>query len=133
MSRHVGEDVPLFPYAGSSGYAAGVDTSRDRAEREDRDGTTARRQRQVLAALQAAGRDGLTWHELARAHGWHHGQASGALSVLHKVGKIARLTERRDRCYVYAHLEHVQGRDTAPHRSARHATTCANCGEALST
>jgi hypothetical protein len=45
----------------------------------------------------------------------HHGQASGALSVLHKEGRIARLTERRNRCAVYVLPEYVQGRETSPH------------------
>jgi hypothetical protein len=52
---------------------------------------------------------------LADICGWHHGQASGALSDLHKAGLIARLVERRNRCSVYVLPEHVGGRATAAH------------------
>ena len=45
----------------------------------------------------------------------HHGRVSGALSVLHKVGKLARLTETRDKCKVYVLPEYVNGRPTEPH------------------
>lgn len=109
-----------FPYAGTSGYAAGSDTSEDRARTDDEDGTTTRRQRQVLSALDAGGFTGMTWAELANLTGWHHGQASGALSVLHKSGLISRLAERRGRCAVYVLPEYVDDRPTQPHGSNRH-------------
>lgn len=102
----------VLPYAGTSGYAAGVATSEERARRDDADGTTSKRQSEVLARLAFYAEDGQTWRELATGRGWHHGQASGVLSVLHKAGKISRLTERRDRCFVYVLPEHVNGRDT---------------------
>lgn len=111
----------VLPYAGTSGYAAGVATSEERARREDADGTTSRRQKAVINLLLnhygTGGRwigreDGVTWKELADIMGWHHGQASGVLSTLHKAGRISRLTERRDRCFVYVLPEHVNGRDT---------------------
>lgn len=107
---------PVLPYGGednpNSGYSAGVNTSQERAEGEDRDGTTARRQQSVLRLLDHQGSYGATWRDVAGAYGYHHGQASSALSGLHKAGKIARLTERRDRCHVYVLPEHVGGRET---------------------
>lgn len=120
-------DLPLLPYGGeddpNSGFAAGVATSEERARRDDADGTTTKRQAEVLRLLGRAvyrgefetligGADGITWKELAEIEGWHHGQASGVLSVLHKDNRIARLTERRNRCFVYVLPEHVNGRDT---------------------
>ena len=108
-------DEPVLPYSGTSGWS-GSDTSRDRAERSDKDGTTSQRQREVTRYLGAAGSDGMTWRDLSEQTGWHHGTASGALSVLHKEGTIVRLTERRDRCQVYVLPEWVQGRETAQHR-----------------
>jgi hypothetical protein len=45
----------------------------------------------------------------------HHGRVSGALSVLHKVGKLARLHETRDKCKVYVLPEFVNDRQTEPH------------------
>jgi hypothetical protein len=120
-------DDPVLPYAGTSGWS-GSGTSHDRADREDHDGTTSDRQARTLAALrntvtsygQPLGcRFGITWKELADLEDWHHGQASGVLSVLHKTGRIARLTERRNRCAVYVLPEYVQGRETAAHGGRR--------------
>lgn len=104
----------LFPYAGTSGWS-GSDTSRERALEADRTGVTGRRQRDVLAFLAGAGPWGVTWVELAACLDCHHGTASGVLSVLHKGGRIARLSERRNRCKVYVLPEHVWGRETEPH------------------
>lgn len=99
----------------TSGFAAGVATSEERARRADQEGTTSLRQKQVLLCLDVECRErGVTWKELADRFGWHHGQASGILSNLHKAGRIARLTERRHRCYVYVLPEDVLGRDTQP-------------------
>lgn len=46
----------------------------------------------------------------------HHGQASSVLSVLHKEGRLARLTEKRERCAVYVLPEYVGDRAAAPYR-----------------
>lgn len=104
---------PVLPYGitnPSSGYS-GTDTSAERARTEDRDGTTAYRQRQVRELLYARGEHGITVKELRELTGWHHGQASAALSNLHKVQAISRLSERRDRCKVYVSNEYVNGRE----------------------
>jgi len=110
------EPLPVLPYRGTSGWS-GSDTSEDRARRADQDGTTGRRQRQTLMLLNFAGYAGLTWKELSDLTGAHHGSASGALSVLHKAGLIARLKARRNRCAVYVGLDHVDDRDLAPYRT----------------
>lgn len=62
-------------------------------------------------------REGLTWRELAEAMGWHHGQASGALSGLHRQGLVARLGSgyKRSHCSAYVLPEYVNGRDTVPY------------------
>lgn len=109
-----------FPYAGTSGYAAGSDTSEDRARTDDATGATTVRQRLVLRTLDHQGTTGATWAELANVYGWHHGQASGALSTLHKSGLVARLAERRQRSHVYVLPQHVADRPTQPHGSNRH-------------
>lgn len=114
---------PITPYAGTSGWS-GTDTSHRRVHEDDADGTTTRRQRITLTALAGAGPQGLTWKELAQKASWHHGQASGVLTVLHMAGRITRLTEKRDRCRVYVLPEHVNDRDTEPYvRQAPPATT----------
>lgn len=105
-------DVPVLPYAGTSGWS-GSATSRDRAVTADRSGDTTERQRAVLAYLDAAQAHGATWKEVDDALAWHHhGKTTGVLSVLHKTGLIDRLAERRDRCEVYVLPEHVNGRET---------------------
>lgn len=108
------DELPLLPYAGTSGWS-GSDASRTRAETEDRDGTTTRRQSQVLFLLAGEGVLGATWKEVADRLGWHHGQASGALSVLHKEGKVERLVARRNRCSVYVLPQFRHGRPASPH------------------
>lgn len=56
----------------------------------------------VLDAVQANGTHGLTWRELAEWLGLHHGQASGALSNLHKKGLVFVLRDNhREKCQVY--------------------------------
>lgn len=113
--------LPVLPYGKSSGWS-GSETSRDRAERADRAGLTENRQMITLARIRRAGIDGLTWRELSEQTGWHHGTASGALSVLHKDGQIARLSERRDKCQIYVTRDNVLYRPTSdytPNVSAR--------------
>jgi hypothetical protein len=106
--------LPVLPYAGTSGHS-GSDTSKSRALLDDATGKTKQRQQTVVTALSNAGPHGMTWKELAHRYGWHHGQASGALSVLHKEGLICRLSERRDRCKVYVIPEYVYDRQTEKH------------------
>lgn len=114
---------PILPYAGSSGWS-GSDTSHERADRDDTSGTTGWRQRQTIALLHQAGERGLTWRELANILDVHHGGASGALSVLHKDGKIARLADRRGKSKIYVLPEYVAGRVTE--RQARNKRTTMN-------
>lgn len=104
-------DAPELPYAGTSGWS-GSSTSRERAMRADSDGTTSERQLLVLSLLAKRGASGLTWREVSVLTDWHHGTASGVLSVLHKAERIARLTERRGKCLIYVLPEHVNGRET---------------------
>ena len=78
------------------------------------DGTASKRQRYILIMAERAGEKGVTVAELRDAS-LHHGRVSGALSVLHKVGKLARLTEVRGRCKVYVLTKYVNGRATEPH------------------
>lgn len=123
-----GWEYPVLPYgsadpgdpeARSSGWS-GSNTSRERARRADENGTTSKRQREVTDRLVRAGTTGLTWQELALDAQWHHGQASGALSALHKSGRIARLDgPPRHHCAVYVSPEFVAGRATAVYGPSR--------------
>jgi hypothetical protein len=102
-----------LPYNGTEGYA-GSETSADRAFREAIDGTASTRQRFILIMADRAKERGITVAEV-RDQALHHGRVSGALSVLHKAGKLARLHETRNRCKVYVLPEYVNGRPTEAH------------------
>lgn len=102
-----------LPYAGTEGFA-GSETSRERAYKEAIDGTASKRQRYILILAHRAGAKGVTVAEI-RDQNLHHGRISGALSALHKVGKLARLSEVRGRCKVYVLPEYVEGRPTEKH------------------
>lgn len=84
-----------------AGYVAASDTSRARAQREDANGTTRERRRQLLDLLTEAGTTGATWKELADITGLHHGQVSGALSKLHENGDVFQLKLTRNDCHPY--------------------------------
>lgn len=79
------------------------------------------RRAQALETLFLSGPDGITWKELSLRYGWHHGSASGVLSALHKDGMIARLTDRRQGCYIYVLPNHVGVRPTRPHGTTNRA------------
>lgn len=132
------EDVPMFdedgtilPYAGTSGWS-GSSTSRERAVRADKDGATTERQSRVIGLLSSQGHFGLTWRELSDLTGWHHGSATGVLSVLHLSGRVDRLSETRHRCKVYVLPMFVNGRSTEAHgRKPKPCPACGYAGEDL--
>jgi len=108
-----GCEKPILPYAGTSGWS-GSDASRERAEERDSSGKTGQLQARVWAAVGNYGISGTTIKRLREIFpGEHHGTLSGALTALHKGGKIARLTEKRDRCSIYVLPEYVNGREVA--------------------
>jgi hypothetical protein len=119
------QEGPITPYPEADGSGktsgwSGSETSHERAVSEDADGTTSARQEMVYRHVAWWKETGVTVAKMRENTGLHHGQASSALSVLHKEGRIARLTERRDRCAVYVLPEYVNGRETAaPGRQAR--------------
>lgn len=58
---------------------------------------------------------GLTVAELReRMPADHHGHISGALSLLHRDLRIARLAEKREGCKVYVHPDFLAGRKAEP-------------------
>ena len=119
------DDVSVsLPYNGSSGWS-GTDTSRDRAISLDAKGDTKAVQSYIMHLLYVRDAEGATWREIADLTLWHHGTVSGALSVLHKTERIARLTEKRGRCRVYVLPEYVNGRDT-DQQGRKHQ--CPECG-----
>jgi len=96
------------PYGGLFAYPDGttghVDrpASIERAHREADDGTAADRALSILNEL-AREPFGLTWGEIADRLGLHHGQASGALSNLHRQGRVFMLRTKRGKAHPYVH------------------------------
>jgi len=127
VSNNFDDQFPFLPYSDTSGWS-GSETSKARAIAEDSDGTTKGRQLTTIRALAKAGKLGLTWKELASHFGWHHGQATSVLSVLHLENRINRLTEKRSRSAVYVLPEFVNERQTSPHGRKKRIHTCSNCG-----
>lgn len=87
------------PYVGAS------DTSRARAVNEDLAGTTTRRRQQVADLVRAEYTHGMTWAEVAKRTGLHHGQVSGALSKLHEMGRLFQVRETRNGSHPYVHAD----------------------------
>lgn len=92
-------------YNGRSGAVVDSDTSRERADREDRDGTTAERVEAVLRHLRLRP-EGMTWAQLGAVLKLHHGQISGCLSMMHKAGLVFCLRKKVDRCHPYVAAEY---------------------------
>lgn len=112
-------DTAITPYAGTSGYS-GSDASRERAETNDSNGRTASVQSRVFAYVTGCREFGATIAEIRDAiPSEHHGTLSGALSVLHKEGILARLTEKRNRCSVYVLPGYVGTREQATPRQPK--------------
>jgi hypothetical protein len=92
------------PYNGTAGWS-GTDTSQQRALDNIHSGKELNNQEFALFILKSRGIHGATWKEIATHTGWHHGTASGVLSVLHQSGAIVRLYSARNRCKIYVHQD----------------------------
>ena len=107
--------LPVAPYNGTGGWS-GTDTSEARAQYMIESGELSNTQRGVVQHLSTAKAYGATWKEIrlpdTKNGGFmHHGSISGALSNLHKDGRISRLTSKREGCLVYVLNDWVQGRE----------------------
>lgn len=88
--------------------------------------TRKRQQDRVFTLVEDAGTTGLTVWELRHDTGLHHGVASGALSNLHKAGKIVRTANLRGGYSIYTTPENLAGRAVV--QQGRKAKPCPNCG-----
>ena len=119
------EYVPYKPYKGTAGWS-GTDTSQARAIDNITSGREKNHQILTLTHLKLSGLSGVTWKELADSQGWHHGTASGILSVLHQSGAIVRTIKRRNRCKVYVHQDY---KDQVIHEVyKKREKLCPHCG-----
>ena len=113
------------PYNGTAGWS-GTDTSKARAIDNLKSGREKNHQILALTHLKLSGLSGVTWKELADSQGWHHGTASGILSVLHQSGAIVRTIKRRNGCKVYVHQDY---KDQVMHEVyKKREKLCPHCG-----
>jgi len=120
----------FVPYNGTAGWS-GTDTSQQRAIDNIHSGRELNNQQLALLLLKKAGANGLTWKEMATATGWHHGTASGVLSVLHKSDAIVRTIKIRNRCKVYVHQNY---KDQVMHEVyKKREKLCPHCGNDITT
>ena len=103
-----------YPNGHGSGHAGNA-TSRERQQLEDAKGLTESRQERALTALTAAGPNGLVVAEMENILGVGHGQASSALSHLHRAGKVVRLKDRRAKQEIYVLPDWTNGRTESPY------------------
>ena len=126
------DDTPALPYAGTSGWS-GTDTSRERATRNDANGTTLTTQKLIWDAVECSGVDGMTVADIR----WqfpekHHGTLSGALTSLHMKGQLLRLKAERLGCKIYVVPRYQSGRDIeSPKRNRQLLTICPHCNQNL--
>lgn len=113
------------PYNGTAGWS-GTDTSQQRAIDNIHSGRELTNQVRALHLLKKAETTGLTWKELAIATGWHHGTASGVLSVMHMAGAIVRTYTTRNRCKVYVHQNFKDDVKVEPYK--KREKHCPHCG-----
>jgi hypothetical protein len=117
--------TPYVPYKGTAGWS-GSDTSEQRALDNLYSGRELNNQQLALKYLKSRNDYGVTWKELATATGWHHGTASGVLSVLHQSGAIVRTIKTRNRCKVYVHQDY---KDIVIHEVyKKREKFCPHCG-----
>lgn len=118
------------PYNGTAGWS-GTDTSQQRALDNIHSGRELNHQQQALHMLKRAATTGLTWKDIATTTGWHHGTASGVLSVLHKSGAIVRTIKIRNRCKVYVHQDY---KDQVMYEEyKKKEKLCPHCGHNINT
>lgn len=109
-------DPPLMvPYGNTGSGHAGNASSRERQVREDASGMTQSRQKAALAAVEMAMSHGITSAELEDYLKIGHGQASSALSHLHRAGRIKRIKDRRKTQEIYVLADYVGDRKESPY------------------
>lgn len=106
----------MIPYPNAGSGHAGNATSRERQEREDATGLTLSRQQAALSMVNKSGSNGVTVKEMEQFLDVGHGQASSALSHLHRAGRIRRLKDRRRSQEIYVAEEFVNGRKESPYK-----------------
>jgi hypothetical protein len=99
-----GDDDDFMPYNNTAGYV-NQPASVERAATEATTGAATKRAQDILKLLSNHD-EGLTYQQVCELMNLHHGQASGALSILHKSGLVFMLKEKRNKCHPYVHIKH---------------------------
>jgi hypothetical protein len=105
----------MIPYGNTGSGHAGNDTSKERQVAADAAGLTGKRQKATLEAVELAAGRGVTAAEMEELLNVGHGQASSALSHLHRAGHIRRIKDRRNKQEIYVLAEHVGERKESPY------------------
>jgi hypothetical protein len=119
--------LPYVPYSGTAGWS-GTSTSKARAVDNVDSGRELNNQEKALAYLKKRSVIGATWKQLANDMDWHHGTASGVLSVLHQSGAIIRLTIVHEGCKVYVHQNFKDAVADKIEPYIKRTKACPNCG-----
>ncbi|HCB59131.1 MAG TPA: hypothetical protein DEP82_14750 [Arthrobacter bacterium] len=106
---------PMVPYGRTGSGHAGNGSSRERQEIQDASGLTASRQKKALEMVEYAAGHGITVGELEDTLLIGHGQASSALSHLHRAGHVCRIKERRNKQEIYVLPGQVGERKESPY------------------
>lgn len=107
----------ITPYGRKGSGYSGSSASKRRQKDEDETGVTGFRQVAIFKTIAGFRGQGMTTGEVERVHKVGHGQASGALTLLHRRGAVVRLAERRNRQHVYVLPEFVYDREQSPYRA----------------
>lgn len=110
------EQPDFIPYGRTGSGDAGNQTSIARRIEEDASGISSERRREVWRFLAGRGSKGATVGEVEDEMHLGHGQASSALTHLHRAGKVRRLTEKRRKQQVYVTPHFVLDRKESPYR-----------------
>jgi hypothetical protein len=87
-------------------------------------------QKPLYLFVAARGPVGATRAEACERFGNDGGSVSGGLSAMHKMGVLARLSQKRNKQKVYVVPMYVNGRDTEP-AGSNAPKNCPHCGGEL--
>ena len=109
----------MIAYGNQGSGDAGNESSRARRLIADKTGLTGKRQKVIYQLVTLAGSDGMTVGEVENHTRLGHGQASSALTHLHRAGHIQRITEQRMKQEIYVHPDFRNDRPESPYRPRR--------------
>jgi hypothetical protein len=112
--------APMMIAYGTTGSGdAGNESSRQRRILEDLTGLTGKRQREIFTRVVQSGYAGMTVGEVEDRLRLGHGQASSALTHLHRAQHLIRIKDQRMKQEIYLHPDYRGDREESPYRPRR--------------